>query len=175
MFKGDLNVLTLELRTMDMKEVLELWDTNKEKLKLKLLDDYEDLAKEYRKQCKIYTQETNQYCEIFNQYCSSEFINYQAELGINEKIRGKIKFTKDFKENIKIALKVVEGKHHSMMSINSYELKHIIKFKAQEIVATLRLLDVKVSYEKDFLLNTDKWKNEDLEELEEFKRKKIGN
>lgn len=99
-------MLTLELRTMDLDDIIKLWDSDKEKLKIKLLDDYEDLAKEYRKQCKIYTQETNQYCDIFLKYCSSEMINYQAELDIDERIRGKIKFTNDFKENIKIALKV---------------------------------------------------------------------
>lgn len=60
-----------------------------------------------------------------------------------------------------------------MMSVNSYELKHIIKFKAQEIVATLKLLDIEVSYEKDFILNTDKWRHEDLDELVVKKEEEI--
>lgn len=161
-------MLTIELRTMDMKEVLELWNTNKEKLKLKLLDDYQDLANEYRNQYKIYHQESHKGAVIFNKYRTFTPINYQAELIINERIRGKVKFTKDFKENIKIALKVIEGKHNDMLSTNAYHLLDIIRLKALEIEEVLNMLDIKADYDEDFRNNIDEWRHEDLREISNF-------
>ena len=93
-------MLTTELRTMDMKEVIELWETDKKKLKIKLLDDYHMLVKEYRKQCKVYTQESSQGSKIFNKYKTFERINYQAELGIDKNLYGTVKFTEDFSTNV---------------------------------------------------------------------------
>lgn len=161
-------MLTIELRTTDLKEILELWDTDKEKLKLKLLDDYDDLAKEYRRQCKIYTQESHKGAIIFNKYRTFTSINYQAELDIDERIRGKVKFTKDFKENIKIALRVIEGTHYDILSTNAYQLKEIIKLKTQEIEEILNMLGIKVPYDNDFSLKTDQWRHEDLMEVNNF-------
>jgi len=158
-------MLTTELRTMDMKEVIELWETDKKKLKIKLLDDYHMLVKEYRKQCKVYTQESSQGSKIFNKYKTFERINYQAELGIDKNLYGTVKFTEDFTENLKISLEVLSGKHHDMLSLVSYELKETIRLKAREIEDTLKLLKVKISYDKDFSKYHDQWLHEDLEEL----------
>jgi len=158
-------MLTIELRTMDMDEVIELWETDKQKLKIKLLDDYEDLVKEYREQTKIYTQESTQGSEIFLKYRTFTKINYQLELDIDERIRGTIKFTNDFKENIKIALEVNEGMRHERLATRSLQLKEIISLKAHEIEKTLKLLVVKVKYDKDFSLKADEWLHEDLLEL----------
>ena len=121
-------MLTLELRTIDLKEILELWDTDKEKLKLKLLDDYDDLLEEYRQQIKIYTQESHKCSCLSTKYLSYNRINYQIKIGTNERIRGNIKFTEDFTENTRILLKVAELKNYYNTVDRIKEHEDITKF-----------------------------------------------
>lgn len=158
-------MLTIELRTMDMKEVIELWETDKRKLKIKLLDDYHDLVKEYRKQIKIYNQEGYKTSDMWLNIHNCTLVNYQAELGIKEHIRDHINFTNDFAENIKIGLEI----YHNMISEKcralAYDLAERIRLKAREVEGILELLHVKVSYGKDFEKYQDKWLHEDLEEI----------
>lgn len=167
-------MLTPELRTMSIKEIIELWETDKKKLKLKLLDDYYDLAKEYRKQIKIYNQESTKESRLWNEYRTCTLINYHAELGIDEPIRGTVKFTKDFIENIKIGLKIKDEMLCAVRSVKAYNLAETIRLKAREIEDTLHLLHVKVPYTKDFEKQNN-WLQDDLfelrmQEIEEAKR-----
>jgi hypothetical protein len=161
-------MLTVELRTMDLKEVLELWDTDKKKLKLKLQDDYDDLLEEYRKQIKIYTQASNK-CSILSlKYLSFNKINYQIEIGTEERLRGNIKFTNDFTENTRILLKVAECKNYYNESTTAGDLAEIIRLKAYEIADVLKLLKVKINCGKDFESKRDEWLHEDLAEIRNF-------
>ncbi|HBJ1650875.1 TPA: hypothetical protein LA460_000093 [Clostridium botulinum] len=159
-------MLTPELRTIDLKEVLELWDTDREKLKVKLLDDYEDLVEEFRNQNKIYNQESHKAELLSNDLTTFEKINYQLELGIDERMRGRIKFTNDLKENIKISLNVIESQMRFKKAFKASALCEIIQLKAREIEDVLKLLGVKVKYSKDF--ETDRWIRNDLYELNEL-------
>ncbi|OSA95680.1 UNVERIFIED_ORG: hypothetical protein B2H93_04465 [Clostridium botulinum] len=160
-------MLTPELRTIDLKEVLELWDTDRKKLKVKLLDDYEDLVEEFRNQNKIYNQESHKAELLSKDLTTFEKINYQLELGIDERIRGRIKFTNDLKENIKISLKVRESERGFRKAFRASDLFEIIRLKARELEDVLKLLGVKVNYLKDFE-KRDKWERDDLYELNEL-------
>jgi len=161
-------MLTLELRTIDLKEILELWDTDKEKLKLKLLDDYDDLLEEYRQQIKIYTQESHKCSCLSTKYLSYNRINYQIKIGTNERIRGNIKFTEDFTENTRILLKVAELKNYYNNSTKAYNLAEVVRLKAYEIEEVLKLLGAKINCGKDFESKRDEWLHEDLLEISNF-------
>jgi hypothetical protein len=163
-------MLTPEIRTMDMKEVIELWNTDNKKLKIKLLDDYHDLAKEYRNQIKIYNQEGHKTSKLWLERHSCTPINYQAELGIEEYIRDKIIFSEDFTENIKIGLEIFHSMLSNRREIQAYVLAETIRLKAREIEDVLQLLNIKVPYVKDFEKQNN-WLHEDLDELrlQEFK------
>lgn len=158
-------MLSIKLRTIGMKEIMELWETNKKKLKLKLLDDYHDLAKEYRNQIKIYNQEGQKSAAMYCKYISCEKINYQAELDIDEHIRGRIKFTDNFNDNLRIGNEVYQGMLSNYLQWEASTLAESIRLKASEIENILNLLHVKVSHYKDFEKYHDQWLHEDLEEL----------
>jgi hypothetical protein len=157
-------MLTIDLRTTGMSEIIKLWNTDKEKLKWKLQDDYDDLVKEYRNQIRIYTQLSHKSSVLTLKYWGYDKINYTRELELNtqESIKGTIKFTKDLAENIKISLKIVEIMRYQEECSRALELSEIIRLKAREIEDTLELLDIKVSYDKDFCSKRDEWLHEDL-------------
>lgn len=159
-------MLTVELRTMDVLRVIELWETDKEYLIEELLQDYNMLKKEYRKQIKIHTQHSSVRSGISLECCTSKRINYKRELELDESIYGKVKFTKDFKENIKIGLKIREMGRHNSISSKALLLQEVIRLKAREIEDLLEKLEVKVDYIKDFTSQTDKWLLEDLDEMD---------
>jgi hypothetical protein len=164
-------MLTTELRTMDMKEVIELWETDKKKLKIKLLDDYHELVKEYRNQIRIYNQEGHKTSKLWLNRHSCTPINYQAEVGIEEYIRDKIIFTDDFTENIKIGLEIFHSMISNKRETEAYILAEVIRLKARELEDVLQLLGIKVPYVKDFEKQNN-WLHEDLEELRMQESKK---
>ena len=158
-------MLAVELRTIDVLKVIELWETDKEYLIEELLNDYNILKKEYRKQTKIYTQHSSASSDISFDYCSYDRINYKRSLGVDETIYGKVNFTKDFTENIKIGLKLKEMARHKWISSEALVLKEVVRLKAREIEDLLEKLEVKVNYIKDFESQGDKWLSEDLAEM----------
>lgn len=159
-------MLTVELRTMDVLRVIELWETDKEYLIEELLQDYDMLKKEYRKQIKIHTQHSSARSGISLECCSSKSINYKRELELDETIYGKVKFTKDFKENIRIGLKLKDMARHNWIASEALLLQEVIRLKAREIEDLLEKIKVKVDYIKDFSSQTDKWLVEDLDEMD---------
>lgn len=158
-------MLTIDLRTIDVLKVIELWEADKEYLIEELQQDYNMLKKEYRKQCKIYTQHRNMGSDISNSYYSNERVNYKRTLAIDELLYGTVNFTKDFTENIKIGLKIGQmGRHHAIF-LEASVLKEVIRLKAREIEDLLERLEIKVNYIKDFESQIDKWIRDDLEEM----------
>ncbi len=158
-------MLTVELRTMDLSKIVELWENDKEYLADELLEDYKMLVKEYRRLQKIWNQKSHIDSKVSNKYYSFDRINYKKELGIEEKLYGNIKYTKDLTENIKIAKEYIDATIGFISACESLQLKEIVRLKAREIERLLEKLDVKVDYDKDFSKYQNKWLEEDLEEL----------
>lgn len=161
-------MLTVELRTIDLERVVSLWESDKETLIDELLYDYEMLKKEYRRLVKEYTQNTNKALILRKGFYSKDRINYQKELGLSEKICGKINFTKDLAENIKITHKLMDSSFYNKAAGEGYVLKEIVRLKAREIEEMLLKLEIKVKYDKDFSSYLDLWLQEDLREIDNF-------
>ena len=161
-------MLTVDLRTIDLSRVIWLWETDRETLIDELLCDYEMLKIEYRRLVKEYTQNTNKALILRKGFYSKNRINYQKELGLSEKICGKINFTKDLAENIKITHKLMDSSFYNKVAGEAYVLKDIVRLKAREIEEVLFKFNVKVKYDKDFSSNLDLWLHEDLAELDSF-------
>lgn len=162
-------MLTVELRTIDLERVVELWENDKETLIDELINDYEMLKTEYRKLVKKHTQDSHKAIILRQGFYSKNRINYEKELGLSEKIYGTIKFTKDLTENIKISRKLIESNILNNSSNEAFAIKEIVRLKAREIEDMLLKLNVKVKYEKDFHSNSDLWLHDDLNELIELK------
>lgn len=159
-------MLTARLRTIDLKEIINLWENDKEALINELLSDYNRLKREYRKLSKEYTKNAVSSLKGSETYISKERINYQKELGLDEYISGYIKITKDIKENVETIQKMSRRLGHDLLARESYVMQDIVRLKAKEIAEFLKDLKIKVNYTNDFETHLDEWLHEDLEELE---------
>lgn len=142
-------MLTCELRTTDLKEIIELMngdENSKKHLIWKLKDDYNMLLEEYRKQMHIKKYE----CNTPEKYYGFKKLNYKYEIGADEELVGKVKFTNDLTENIKISLAVVDELRNNMKWCLAFQMTEIIRLKALEVVESLSMLKVKMDYNNDF-------------------------
>lgn len=155
-------MLTPELRTIDLKEFIDLWENDKTTLINRLLSDYNELKDAHRKLWRQYNYYSTKGSEISRRCISIKPINYQKELGLDKYVVGHIKLTNDIKQNIDVTHDLKERSRCFLLSRDAYIKKDIIRLKAKEIAELLKDLKVKINYTKDFERHLDDWLSEDV-------------